>query len=239
MSKVCIVNQFFELGDIMFIEPIYRHYHEQGYEVIAPVNSEYLWIQDYIPYVKFVDKARFPYNYESPVQPEDGRLHLPLRFAHPLYRGYDLHYGDDRTNWMCDKYLYLGLDKDMWRTMRFDRKHDKEMDLFEKLNTSGPYNLVNEHFGGSFEKVPITITNDLPCVYMERIPGYTLLDWMKVIQGAENIYTPETSLIYLIESFEVKAKELHLYPRYPFLENVDYIKQYLTKNWICHDATNL
>lgn len=239
MKKEVVINQFFELGDILFIEPIYRDFYYQGYDVIAPVNKEYLWVQDYIPYVQFKNKEEFPYNYEQVEQPEDGRLHIPLRFAHPLYRGYELHYGDDRTNWMCDKYLYLGLNKDLWRTMQFDRKRGREEELFKKLYVGEEYNLVNEHFGGSFERVPLTINNNLPCVYMKRVEDYTLLDWLKVVENATNIYTIETSLIYLIESFKTTAKELHIYPRYPFLENVDYIKPYLNKNWICHDSTNL
>lgn len=245
MSKECVINQFFELGDILFIEPIYRHYHNQGYTVVAPVNKEYLWIQEYIPYVQFKDKASYPYNYEVVEQPEDGRLHLPLRFAHPLYRGYDLHYGDDRANWMRDKYLYLGLDEDLWRTMKLQRNTERESKLFDHLGVNVDtvlrgYNFVNPHFGGSFERVNITIPNDLPVVEMRKVEGFTMLDWLGVIEQAENIFTIETSLSWVIEALEMDAEEYHLYPRYPFIEDVNYIKSYMkNKPWIFHDSTNL
>lgn len=240
-----VFNQPAGLGDLLFIEPIYRHYHNQGYQVIAPVNVDLLWIQDYIPYVKFVDRKKFDYNSEVVKQKEDGRLHIPLRFSNSLFRGFaDLHYGDDRKNWMRDKYLYLGLDENLWRTMQFERNTIKEKALFFYLDMhpAAPmrYNLVNKHFGGSFESVNIKVNNDLPIIYMEKIANYTLLDWLLIIQNAENIYTVETSVIYLIEAFPTQAKEIHLYPRYPFMDNAEYIHSYLQKpNWKFHDSADL
>lgn len=235
-----VINQFAGLGDILFIEPIYRWWHGLGYSVIAPVNPDILWVQEYIPYVKFVDKNGFDYNPEVVEQKKDGRLHVPLRFANPLYRGFDdLHYGDDRKNWMGDKYLYLGLEVDMWRTMNFERNLGNEYALYDKLGITGPYNLVNEHFGGSFERVEIKPDNGLQDVYLRKIDNFSLIDWLKVIENAENIYTVETSIMWLIEAFKTKAVGLHLYPRFPWLEDTKYIRSYLYKNWIFHDKTEV
>lgn len=236
-----VINQPAGLGDILFIEPIYRHFHNEGYEVIAPVNNDLLWIQDYIPYVKFVDRNKFPYNSEAATQKDDGRKHIPLRFANPLYRGFaDLHYGDDRKNWMRDKYLYLGLNENLFITMNFEMNKEKQERLFNLLNIEWGYNLVNPHFGGSFEKVNIKVNNDLPVIEMRKIEGFTLLDWMPVIIGASNIYTVETSLIWIVESYPTVAKEIHLYPRYPFMDNAEYIHSYLQKpQWIFHDKNDL
>ena len=168
MKKV-IINQYRFLGDIIFIEPIFRYFHNKGHQVIVPVDTEYLWLQQYIPYVQFIDKATFPYNYEGVEQANDGNIHLPLRFAHPLYRGYDdLHYGDDRKNWMRDKYLYLGFDEYFWRTIQWERNRINEEMLFilkcRAGKITGPYNLINQHFGGTHEKVEIIPDNDLPNV---------------------------------------------------------------------------
>lgn len=235
MEKKVIINQFFGLGDILFIEPIYRHFHNQGYKVIAPVEDELYWIMHYINYVHFKKKSEFEYDYESIEQRQEGdTLHIPLRFAHPLYRGLEPHDGSQRENWMCDKYLYLGLDKDLWRTLKWDRS-DKEDSLYRMLGIKGKYNLINENFGGGFQKLEIDPNNDLPNVYVNKIDEFTLLDWAKVIENATNIYTVETSIIYMIEVLKTKAKELIMYPRFPYLENVDYIKGYLNKNWICRE----
>jgi len=238
-----VINQPAGLGDILFIEPIYRHFHNQGNQVIAPVNKDLLWVQEYIPYVKFVDRKKFDYNSETVQQKEDGRLHVPLRFANPLYRGFaDLHYGDDRKNWMRDKYLMLGLDENLFRTMKFERNLIKESDLMHLVHpqTNPKYNLVNPYFGGSFEKINIKVDNNLPTIEMRKIEGYALLDWLTVIECATNIYTAETSLIWLVESYPTIAKEIHLYPRYPFMDNAEYIHSYLQKpNWRFHDKNDL
>lgn len=234
-----IINQFFGLGDILFIEPIYRYYHNMGFTVIAPINPESLWIQEYIPYVEFKDKTKFPMDYENPVTEYKGEKVIPLRFAHPLLRNFPLHYGDDRAHWMPDKYEYLGLPVELWRTLQFTRNKEREKRLFDSLNLPERYNFVNNNFGGSFEKINITQKADLPCVFMEKSEGFTMLDWGMVIEGAENIYTAETSIIYYIESLKTKAKEFHLFPRFPFMDNCEYMRLTLGDKWIYHDSTNI
>lgn len=232
-----IINQFFGLGDILFIEPIYRHYHNRGFTVIAPILPEYLWIQEYIPYVQFKDKNVFRYRYEEVDQPKDGNMHVPLRFAHPLLRGYDLHYGDDRKHWMPDKYEYLGLPVELWKTLSFNRNLDREKRLVNLLNLPEKFNFVNNTYGGSFEKISITVPDDLPVIELRKIDGFTLLDWGGVIERAEKIFTVETSIIYYIESLATNA-ERHLYPRLPWLENVEYMSE-LLPNWIRHDKDSI
>lgn len=233
-----IINQFAGLGDVLFIEPIYRYYFNKGFEVIAPVNTDILWIQEYIPYVQFVDKEKYHYSYEKPLQGIiNDTLHIPLRFAHPLLRGYDLHYGDDRKNWMPDKYTFLGLEPVLWRTLQFNRNYEREKQLIELLQLPEEYIFVNNHFGGSFEKVNISVRGD--AVFMRKIEGFSMIDWGLVIEGAKEIHTVETSLIYLVESLQYKAEQLHLYPRFPFLETTEYMKPTLGENWIYHDKTDL
>lgn len=231
-----IINQFFGLGDILFIEPIYRHYLNRGFTVVAPILPEYLWIQEYIPYVEFKNKDTFRYRYEQVDQPKDGNMHVPLRFAHPLLRGYDLHYGDDRAHWMPDKYEYLGLPVELWKTLSFKRNLDREKKLIDLLNLPEKFNFVNNTYGGSFEKISITVP-DFPVVELRKIDGFTLLDWGGVIERAEKIYTVETSIIYYIESLNTTA-ERHLYPRLPWLENVEYMSE-LLPNWIRHDKDSI
>ena len=51
ITKV-IINQFCGLGDILFIEPIYKYIESLGLKVIAPVQDQNIWIQDHIQYVE-------------------------------------------------------------------------------------------------------------------------------------------------------------------------------------------
>lgn len=237
--KEVVINQFFALGDLLFIEPICQHYIDRGYKVILPVREEFYWIKEYFPHIDVRLKDQFSLSYETVQQPDDGRLHVPLRFAHPLYRGYDLHYGDDRKNWMRDKYLFLGLDEDLWRTLKWVRNPEKESKLMQDLGIAGAFNLVNENFGSSFQHLPLKVDNGLPNVMLAKVPGYSLLDWAGVIESAHTIHTVETSVIYMIEALKTKAESLHLYPRHPYLPDVDYIKDYMKKeNWFFYDDSS-
>lgn len=261
-KKEVVFNQTAGLGDVLFIEPIYRHYFDKGYKVIAPVNDDIIWIQEYIPYVEFYKKSQFKYSYETVEQPNDGRLHLPTRFSHPLLRSYDLHYGDQRQFWMPDKYEYLGLPVDLWRTLKFERNKEREQALFDLVvgNKDDPYDFINPYFGGSFEKVNISKINVIKAelkrnesgdlimdshldmslwrnIEMQKIEGFTMLDWGMVIEEAETIHTVETSLLYYVESLKFSG-EKHLYPRYPFMDNCEYMNTILT-DWIFHDKNDL
>ncbi len=240
-GKECVINQGGGgLGDQLFVEPIFRHYHDIGYQVVSPTQKQYLWLQEYIPYVQFKDKETYKYNCEVVEQPNDGRLHVPLRFANPLYRGFaDLHYGDDRKNWMRDKYLFLGLDEWKWSEMKWERKMDKEEQLFKSLGIEGEYNLVNQNWGGSFEKTNINPSNGLQSINVKKIDGFTMLDWGMVIENASTIHTVETAFVWPIEILNTKATELNMYPRYPPLENLNYFEGQLIKKWKLHDITSL
>lgn len=247
-GKAVIINQCGGgLGDQLFIEPIMRRYHEQGYVVINVVMPEYFWLNEYFQYVHFRRLNEMPgfdreqcndhYKYEGiPV--------VPLRFANPLVKGLEPHDGSDRPNWMSDKYVFMGLPVDTWKTLQWTRYDLKEDKLFRSLRITGDYALVNDNFGGGFASAGIldeTTYNPsaapvedgyermtLPIVKMRKIDGFTMLDWAKVIINASEIYTVETSVIYMIETLPVKAKKWCMFPRRPYDTNCNQIKNILT-----------
>jgi hypothetical protein len=235
-QKEVIINQFFGLGDILFIEPIYRWYHEQGYKVIAPVEDHYYWLMYYIQYVHFKKKSEYSMDYEYfGFTKMNGADYIPLRFSTPLQRGTHPHSGDYKEFFMTDKYRLLGLPTDMWRDLKWTRNTEKEEILFKMLGLKGKtkYNLINRHFGGNFQQVDIDIKGNN--VYLDKIEGFTLLDWAKVIINAEKIYTVETSLVYMIETLSIKAKELHMYPRLPWEGACKGVKEFVSDKWIFHE----
>ncbi len=72
---------------------------------------------------------------------------------------------------------------------------------------------------------------------MRQIPGYTMLDWAKVIINAKEIHTVETSVVYMFEALPLKAKEIHIYPRVPYEGVCVGIKNFAPENWILHEVT--
>lgn len=240
-KKQIILLQFSGLGDILFIEPIARKYHNNGYNVIWPINDDLIWIKDYITYVDFKKKSEYPMDYEQCnfAYEYEGIPVLPIRFSNPIYRGFEPHYGDDKPNWMQDKYRLLNLPLDLWKTLQFTRNIEKENELYTLLGLSEgqEYNLINLNYGGGFQEgdIPVDMSFEANNVFMKKIGEYTLLDWTKVIENATTIQTVETSLIYLIENLSIKAKEIHLYPRKPWEFMINGVKNFISNKWILHE----
>jgi hypothetical protein len=237
-KKKCIINQYRGIGDILFIEPLCRWLNE-GYDITFPVDDQYYWIKDYIPYINFVKKSEYFMDYEKFSWGKIGEFeYFPIRFANPLLRGYGPHDYSDQFNCMKDKYRLFGKDPDMWKGLKWKRNHDKENELFNFLGLEGKeYTLINEYSSQG----KVTIVEDYlsawswnkTVVYQQQLPGFTLLDWAKVIENATYIHTTSTSNFYMIETLDLKAKELHLYKR--ITEDLTAVSDLMTKNWILHE----
>ena len=68
---------------------------------------------------------------------------------------------------------------------------------------------------------------DLPVIDLEIIDGFSLFDWCKVIENAQEIHTVHTSMPYLIDKLDIKAEKYYMYQgihktnveHIPFLNN--------------------
>lgn len=127
------------------------------------------------------------------------------------------------------KYTMYGYDWNIWTESKFQRYSDKEQSLYELLGLKygDKYNLINNRFRSDESgKVSISVQNDFKNIHLENIKGYSLFDWSYVIENASTIHTVGTSINYIIELLEIKAKEVHLYKRLPdenHYQNYDYI----------------
>lgn len=231
MKKEIIINQFFGIGDILFIEPIMRYYFQQGNKVTVPILVKYLDIQRNIPYVNFVDKNFYNIDYEEQKLIEtDNHIVIPMRWSREFFKS---HLNDTMKN----KYRMVGIDLEEWRKLTWLRHRWRENSLKELLGIKQGerFNLINCNFY-SFENrtINLNINNKLKNIEMKFIPTFNLLDWVGIIEEAENIYTVNTSIIFLLEVLELKAKKIHLYSRN--VNGADFIQtEYLrSKNYILY-----
>lgn len=234
MQKQIIISQPFGLGDLLFIEPIFRHFHEQGYQVFCPVDDHYYWLMYYIKYVHFRKKSEFQMDYEQCRMDyeHNGIPVLPLRFSTPILRGCAPHDGSLKEHFMLDKYRLANLPIDLWRTLKWERNEEKENRLYDLLNLKKPYTFANMKFGGGFQSYDFGVKAD---VYLRPIEGFTLLDWAKVICEADVIHTVETSLVYMVETLPIQANEIHLYPRMPWEKTFPGVQNFISDRWILHE----
>lgn len=227
-----IFNQYQGLGDIIFCEPIARHFYQNGEnEIFWPINDEFMWIKDYINYINFVPKSSTRMNYESLHLGliDSDTYHVPLRFANPIFRKLSPHDYSDQLHTMLDKYRFLNLPEDMWKSLKWERNHGKEKELFDLLTNDEEYILVNTKWSDG--NVEIITDSKLKRVEMSIINGYSLFDWALIIENASEIHTVSTSNLYLIETLKLKANKVNIYPRKPRENNFDGILEFVNKNF--------
>jgi hypothetical protein len=229
-----IFNQFQGLGDILFCEPIAKHYYNNGEnEIIWPIAGDFLWLQEYFPYINFVNWQEFNFPYESTYhgQVTENEFHVPLRFANPIVRNLHPHDYSDQFHTMIDKYRMVNLPLDMWKTMTWIRNTQREDELYNMLVHDTNYILVNNMWSDGVLNIQINNPDNHQVVYMNRVSGYTMLDWAKVIENADQIYTVSTSNLFLIETLSIKATDVYIYPRLPRENNFDGISEFVNKNF--------
>lgn len=227
-----IFNQYQGLGDILFCEPIARHFYDKGKnEIFWPINEEFMWLTEYIKYINFVPKSSCNINYESLhlglIEPDV--YFIPLRFANPIVRGLSPHDYSDQYHTMLDKYRMLGLPLDLWKTLQWERNLEKENELFNLLVRDKNYVLVNTKWSDG--NVPIHTEPDYQVINMDILHGFTLFDWSKIIENASEIHTVSTSNLFLLETLNLKAKKVHIYPRRPRENNFDGVSEFINKKF--------
>jgi hypothetical protein len=230
--KTCIINQFYGVGDILFIMPIAYKYLKMGYRVIWP--TIFTELQKHFPDIIFIDKQliNIDYNEKKMIDGPNFTI-LPLRWACEILK-LDYH------NAMAAKYKLLDIPVETWRETLYYWKEDTkaEDELFYNilnLTENTKYTLINNMFTRDFTKSSAMQfpTNDKN-IYLDRIEGFTLLDWIKVIKNADKIYTVSTSIVYLIELLDLKAKEIHIFSRPQEPKSLFYIDYLLTKDCVLH-----
>lgn len=223
-----VVNQTWGLGDILYIERIYAYLAGLGLRVIAPVQDQYVWIQEHIPYVDFRKQSEFAMDYErfdfGPLV-ADGKtqadtLYLPTRFSDQIHRGLMPHDSSASRYWMTDKYRVLGLDPSAWLGLTLVRNRGREEMLKEMVlqDIEGDYDFCNlsYHNMNNHRLSPSLIRGSgRPMVEMRRIDGYTMVDWSGVIEGARSVHTVSTSVLYMVHPLHRPGVDFHLYPRLP------------------------
>jgi len=116
---------------------------------------------------------------------------------------------------MKHKYEIMGLDFNTWRNIKIQRDYDSEKKLFNilELNKKSEYNLINENHKRAFERVVIPVNGDENNIYMSKIDGFTMFDWLGVMENAKSIHTVGTSLVFLMDIYDTMPTEMHIYPR--------------------------
>jgi hypothetical protein len=220
-----IINQPFGIGDILFLSPLVAQLDVK--HIIWPVVDHYYWVKDYINIDNLIFIKISEFN------PSDYKEYIEI----PLYRSHSLI--PQSQDCMEAKYMLLGANLELWKTLKFNRNTKKENQLKQYLNIKldDKYIFINNNFAGPEYNYKINIEpqTDLKIIYQEYIEGFTLLDWCGVLEQAKEIHTVSTSLFFIIEALKLEKIPLHLYPRKPLDKDLSPIKTLISNKWICHE----
>jgi len=232
MRNLC-VNQFFGLGDIIYIQTLLEELSKK-YNITFPIADEYYWIVSYLTQndnISYIKKSECSINLENPF-PTDS--YLPLRWATQIHRGLGpADYSHDHTV-MEDKYLMLKRDPKEWINYQFTRNSKKENELYELLGSPTDFIFLNNNFGSNIVgsgRSNIIFDSSKKVVELSFINGYTLFDWIKVIEMASEIHTISTSLVFLCDKYSNNLCKKVVYRRNNNNQTLDAIKNILTTDW--------
>lgn len=223
-----VINQFQGLGDILFSMKAVQDFIKEGHKIIWPTKKEYVNIQKHFPEIEFVDMNTFKMDYNKSIEYylSEGVKVIPLRYADSICQ---VKYSDC----MKSKYMYFGKDWKTWKGIKFIRDHQSELILFEKILSGNgikkgeKFNVINKNFRTDMSGVSeIAPDNNLKSIVIQPEKGFTMIDWSLILEHAEHIYTVGTSINYLIEMLDIKAKSINLYVRRPEetdFKNYEYI----------------
>ena len=212
-----------------------------GYHVVWPLKDEILWIKDYIPDIEFCSRED-----EFPGKQHYGQdfvilspqfIYLGLMNTHFWQNDYGVE-DQDTCMVMHSKYLMMQLDWTNWSEgFQFDRKIDKENDLYYNvlgLKDDSEYIFVNRYANTENRRNDqLTFPEfDLPVIDLQILKGFSLFDWCKVIENAQEIHTVHTSMPYLIDRLNIKAKKYYMYQgiHQPNVEHIPFLNN--TPVWV-------
>lgn len=227
MNKTCLIKQPAGLGDIFFCQKIAYHYKDLGYRIIWPVSDSFGYLSDYLD------------AFEYPLVSEDFEYkNIWLKNESIFNKELVLLILDGATksvsekHWMKAKYQLAKVDPVNWLSY-FNLKRNKKIEnklYFDvlKLSENDKYILKNNMFGSppNYLIKDLNIKSDIKKhVQLEFIDGFNIFDWCKVIENAEEIWTVDTSINYIMEKLKLKAKKLEIFSRYnpPNWFIVDYV----------------
>jgi hypothetical protein len=233
MDKIAIINQPAGLGDILFTTKIRKTLENDGYKVFHPVINEYSWITEYIdgnfPIVndfKYSDTLQNTNLTPNKIYRDGYEIFLiPLQTADRLFDG----------SVMDAKYKLMNLNFDDWLDyLIINRNKKKEDELFSLLGIkeNDEYIVVNNKFGSppNFATKDIKINTDCKIIDMGFYDGFTLFDWIKVLEHSKEIHVVESSINYILEKENIDHSKVFIYSKH-VPSSFNHVKHLFSKNW--------
>jgi len=202
-SRLCIFNCPQSLRTILFSEPIARYYKKLGYKIIWPVSHNLTDLNKHSDYITFINTNYINTDNSKNFVNKKGILEIPIQHAHTIMEG--------ESDYLKSIYKLWDMPVSTYKSSSWTRDKESESKLFTNilgLEEDEKFNLVNEYYHNDFgNKASLEFDKNIKTVYMEKISNFTILDWSKVAEKAQNIYTVNNSFSTWLQFLNLSGKE--------------------------------
>ena len=200
------------LGDLVIALPIARWFADQGRPIYWPIDEQFLTdMQAGAPWVNWVPVPYDPpgrYFYDVPME----RLrNLKIQDILCLYQHLTNHrFSEERyfqyTSFDQYKYIRAGVPfLEKWNLARcITRNPEREQALKTQMVKNPDY--VAVHLEGSSARADFDrsiIPPDWQIIEISKTPGYTLWDWLGILEGAQSIICVDSVYANLVDQLNI------------------------------------
>lgn len=226
--KTLLIRQPGGLGDILFMQKIFWHFHNAGYQVICPTLPGYDMLNEYIPWFNFPNENFFQtemaHEYLGAMYAQsDDILTENFIYLNMYPRYLDLWYSFT----LLIKYQFLNMDHSDWaKYIRINENKEKQIQLAKELKFDPNKRniLINRNFNHPYIRkmniLAATQFNILPTdniVELDYVKGYTLFDWIYIFENIDVFIILESANTYIIEWLYIqnrlRATNYHIFQR--------------------------
>lgn len=212
MTKKLGIIQSRGLGDLVIALPIAGHYHKEGWEIYWPILEEFMpSMTKAAPWVKWI-----PLPYDAPGRyfwdiPMERLKNFRVDETLCLYQHLTGHPFKDEKYFQAtkfDQYKYLKAEvpfKEKWNLAPYiTRDPVKEQELYDLVVQNSEYVVV--HLEGSDHKASFDasiIPEGWQTIEIKPIAGYTVFDWLKVLEGAQSLVMVDSVYANLVDQLDI------------------------------------
>lgn len=203
MREIILIKQPGKTGDIIKCLPIAFAYAAKGYEVYWECPKQYHHMfHHYIDYVHPTEK----YNGPPPIT-IDMSFGLNTKSAvHKIWMSRRL----ELDSFVTLKYELAGVPVSECHNLNYKRNGSLEDYLFYYLGLDDCPNYVLIHNNSDYG-TPISVVTQKHMVRFTPIRGFSIWDWRRVIENAEEIHCIDSSLANFVDAIKPTKPRLHYY----------------------------
>ncbi len=216
--KPYVIRQPAGLGDIFMCLKIAKVLQEKGHDIIWPILPNYLYLNDYLnidfKFISINDNflGKIDFIHTKNIRETDEYIYLPLEIASHIVGEPVMNAKYRLINISMDNYLdYFSFKRNLEREENLYKNTLRLMDISKYKVTNRNY--VSLPYVRTFQK-PFIETEEITYEIPMFIDNYNhVFDWCLTIENATEFHTVGTSITFIAEKLDLKAKKLFMYKR--------------------------